>query len=88
MDTHLRQSIRSRLVSGELFPVDGHAVGRRATGKLCVICGMSIAEGEFEHEVVGLSRIVLAHWDCYSIWRQESEVMLKAIRRSDIPASC
>ena len=88
MDTHLRQSVRNRLVSGELFPVGGQALGRRATGKLCVICGTSIAEGEFEHEVVGPSRTVFAHWDCYSIWRQESGAMLKPIRQSDNLASC
>jgi len=70
----LRQKIRTRLASGALFPVDGKVVAGKATGKLCTLCAMPISKGEIEHEVVGPTT-VWAHWDCYSIWRQESEAL-------------
>ena len=70
----LRQKIRTRLASGSLFPVDGKVVAGKATGKLCTLCAMPISKGEIEHEVVGPTT-VWAHWDCYSIWRQESEAL-------------
>ena len=44
--------------------------GKGSTGKHCIVCAKSISEGEIEHEVVGPTT-VWAHWDCYSIWRQE-----------------
>src|SRR5216683_2713917 len=73
----LRQKIRTRLASGSLFPVDGKVVAGKATGKLCTLCAMPISKGEIEHEVVGPTT-VWAHWDCYSIWRQESDAVAPA----------
>ena len=71
-DESLRRTIRTRLATGSLFPVDGKA----SAGKLCSICGMPISQDDIEHEVVGPTT-VFAHWDCYSIWRQESDALAR-----------
>ena len=72
-DARLRVTVRERLASGALFPTGPKVYeGKGSTGKLCIVCAKSISEGEIEHEVVGPTT-VWAHWDCYSIWRQESD---------------
>ena len=48
-DESLRRTIRTRLATGSLFPVDGKV----SAGKLCNICGMPISQDDIEHEVVG-----------------------------------
>jgi hypothetical protein len=72
-DARLRVTVRERLASGALFPTGPRVYeGKGSTGKHCIVCAKSILEGEIEHEVVGPTT-VWAHWDCYSIWRQESD---------------
>jgi hypothetical protein len=80
-DESLRRTIRTRLATGSLFPVDGKVAAGKGAGKLCSICGMPISQGDIEHEVVGPTRIV-AHWDCYSIWRQESDALARTSQQS------
>jgi hypothetical protein len=71
----LRKAIRTRLATGSLFPA-GKVSSGKGTGKPCSICRMPISEGDIEHEVVGPTT-VFTHWDCYSIWRQESEALAR-----------
>ena len=80
-DENLRRTIRTRLATGSLFPVDGKVFAGKGTGKLCSICGMPIPQGDIEHEVVGPTT-VFAHWDCYSIWRQESDELARTPQQS------
>src|SRR5713101_7690133 len=72
----LRRAIRTRLASGSLFTVGGKVFSGRGTGKPCSVCAMPILEGDIEQEVVGPTT-VLIHWDCYSIWRQESDALAR-----------
>ena len=78
----LRQMIRTRLAAGSLFPIDGTVLAGKATGKLCTLCRMSISEGDIEQEVVVGPTTVFAHWDCYSIWRQEADAMARTPQHS------
>ncbi len=71
----LRRAIRTRLATGSLPPA-GKVSSGKGTGKPCPICGMKISEGDIEQEVVGPTT-VFTHWDCYSIWRQESEALAR-----------
>ena len=73
-DNDLRREVRARLSSGALFPTGGRVSARRSTGKPCVVCAKPISASEIEHEIAGPTT-VWAHWDCYSIWRQESDVV-------------
>jgi len=73
-DDHLRGQVRARLSSGALFPTGGKVLARKGTGKPCIVCAKSISTSEIEHEVAGPAT-VWAHWDCYSIWRQESDAV-------------
>jgi hypothetical protein len=75
-DENLRLEIRARLASGALFPTGRRIFAGKGTGKPCIVCGSSIAPSEIEHEIVGPTT-VWAHWDCYSIWRQESDALAK-----------
>jgi hypothetical protein len=77
----LRRMIRTRLATGSLFPVDGKVFAGKGTDKLCSICGTPILQGDIEHEVVGPTT-VFAHWDCYSIWRQESDALARTNQQS------
>jgi hypothetical protein len=78
----LRQMIRTRLAAGSLFPIDGTVVAGRATGKLCTLCRMPISQGDIEHEVVVGPTTTFTHWDCYSIWRQESDALARTPQHS------
>ena len=73
-DNDLRRAVRDRLSSGALFPTGGRVVARRGTGKPCIVCAKPISTSEIEHEIAGPAT-VWAHWDCYSIWRQESDAV-------------
>jgi len=73
-DSDLRREVRARLSSGALFPTGGRVSARRSTGKSCIVCAKLISGSEIEHEVAGPTT-VWAHWDCYSIWRQESDAV-------------
>jgi hypothetical protein len=78
----LRQKIRTRLAAGSLFPIDGKVLAGKATGKLCTLCRMPISKGDIEQEVVVGPTTVFAHWDCYSIWRQEADAMARTPQHS------
>jgi hypothetical protein len=80
-DENLRRTIRTRLATRVLFPVDGKVFAGKGTGKLCTICAVPIALDDIEHEVVGPTP-VFAHWDCYSIWRQESDALARMPQQS------
>jgi hypothetical protein len=73
-DGELRRQVRDRLSSGALFPTGGRVSARRGTGKPCIVCAKPISTSEIEHEIAGPAT-VWAHWDCYSIWRQESDAV-------------
>jgi hypothetical protein len=66
---------RTRLATGSLFPA-GKVSSGKGTGKPCSICRMPISEGDIEHEVVGPTTVV-THWNCYSIWQQESKALAR-----------
>jgi hypothetical protein len=78
---NLRQTIRIRLATGALFRVDGKVYAGKGTGKPCTLCGIPISQGDIEHEVVGPTT-VFSHWDCYSIWRQESDALARTPQES------
>jgi len=74
-DARLRDTVRERLASGALSRAGPQVFAGKGTGKPCIVCAKSIAEDEIEHEVAGPIP-VWAHWDCYSIWRQESYALV------------
>ncbi len=74
-DARLRVTVRERLASGALFRTGPNGYAGKSTGKPCIVCAKSISEGEIGHEIVGPTT-VWAHWDCYSIWRQESDALV------------
>jgi hypothetical protein len=72
-DDELRQSIRERLADGRLFWAYGGSTVRRGTGRSCDLCGTAIGRESTEREVQGdKGTYVLAHEDCFRIWREES----------------
>ena len=73
-DSDLRREVRARLSSGALFPTGERVFAGRGTGKPCIVCAKPISASEIEHEIAGPTT-VWAHWDCYSIWRQESDAV-------------
>src|SRR5712691_2036822 len=75
-DARLRVTVRERLASGALFRTGPNGYAGKSTGKPCIVCAKSISEGEIGHEIVGPTT-VWAHWDCYSIWRQESDALVQ-----------
>ena len=69
----LRQSIRERLADGRLFWAYGGSTVRRGTGRPCDLCGTDIRSDSTEREVQGdKGAYVLAHEDCFRMWREES----------------
>ena len=74
-DARLRVTVRQRLGRGALFRTGPNGYAGKSTGKPCIVCAKSISEGEIGHEVGGPTT-VWAHWDCYSIWRQESDALV------------
>jgi len=78
----LRQTIRTRLAAGSLFPIDGEVLAGKATGKRCPLCRRPILDGDIEREVMVGPTTVFAHWDCYSIWRQEADAVARTPQHS------
>src|SRR6266851_6642463 len=54
----------------------------KATGKRCPLCRRPILDSDIEQEVVVGPTTVFAHWDCYSIWRQEADAMARTPQHS------
>ena len=77
----LRQMIRTRLAAGSLFPIDGTVLAGKATRKRCPLCRRPILDSDIEQEVVGPTTVFI-HWDCYSIWRQEADAMVRTPQHS------
>src|SRR5262249_52316734 len=82
-DGELRDSVRSRLLSGALLRLPtGKLWGGRSDGThACVVCKERIRPGEMEYEPrdmpVGLGA-VFAHLPCIGLWRAESESLSRS----------
>jgi len=73
----LLASIRARLGSGALFPVDGYVTAGNGSGKPCVVCHAAINPTDVEYEIpLGHHVAVVSHLRCYVPWREESLKML------------
>jgi len=66
-----RASLRARLASGALCPVDGYSWAGQGTGKRCAVCDSPVSPGEVEYEVGS----VVAHAICFMAWHEESEAL-------------
>jgi hypothetical protein len=69
----LRQMVRARLQSGDLFPIDGRGFAGKGTVQSCQVCGLFVLPSEHELEVVEPKR-AFAHLTCHTVWLQESNV--------------
>ncbi len=70
----LRQRVQRGLSSGALFPAPPTAWAGYGSGRRCAVCSSLILASEIEYELVGgVNGTVVAHRDCYGIWRAESE---------------
>jgi hypothetical protein len=79
-DDPLLDTVRTRLSSGTLFPVDRKSRAGHGSGKSCAVCDLPIIHAEIEYEVAGgASGSVCVHLPCYLVWRQEA----KALRLSE-----
>src|SRR5438093_3131763 len=58
-DDNLRRTIRTRLATGALFPVDGKVPAGKAEGKLCTICRMTMPQAELEYDVSSQTSVFL-----------------------------
>jgi hypothetical protein len=75
-DDPLLDTVRTRLSSGTLFPVDRKAGTGRGSGKPCAVCDLPINPRDIEYEVAGgLRGSVCVHLPCYLVWRQESKAL-------------
>ena len=74
-DDPLLDTVRTRLSSGTLFPVDRKSCTGWGSGKPCAVCDLPINPRDIEYEVAGgPSGSVCVHLPCYLVWRQESKV--------------
>jgi hypothetical protein len=75
-DDPLLDTVRTRLGSGTLFPVDRKSGTGRGSGKPCAVCDLPINHVELEYQVAGgPSGSVCVHLPCYLVWRQESKAL-------------
>jgi hypothetical protein len=75
-DDPLLDTVRTRLSSGTLFPVDRKSCTGRGSGKPCAVCDLPINHRDIEYEVAGGPRgSVCVHLPCYLVWRQESKAL-------------
>ena len=75
-DDPLLDTVRTRLSSGTLFPVDRKSGAGRGSGKPCAVCDLPINPRDIEYEVAGgPSGSVCVHLPCYLVWRQESKAL-------------
>ena len=74
-DGELRDSVRSRLSNGTLFPVGGQVLAGRGSGHHCVVCRKAILTADVEYEIdLGDDQALVAHMPCYVLWRAESDL--------------
>ena len=72
----LLDTVRTRLSSGTLFPVDRKSGAGRGSGKPCAVCDLPITPRDIEYEIAGGPRgSVCVHLPCYLVWRQESKTL-------------
>jgi hypothetical protein len=72
-DPSLRESIRTRLSSGSLFPANNRVVAGRGSQEPCLLCGGTVYKAEVQYDVKdGAGRKIICHVACYLVWRQES----------------
>ena len=83
-DPVLRERIRARLLTGELFWASGDSHVRRGTGRPCAVCGQGIAREGIERQVTGPrdTRSAIAHEECWLLWREVCRESPVAPRRS------
>ena len=67
------ETVRARLVSGDLFPIGDKARMGRGRGKRCAVCGDHVEPSDIEYEIPGgVNGTVVSHSDCYVVWKRES----------------
>jgi len=69
----LREQVRRRLASKELFLVSRKGRAERGSGNACGVCGAVVSTTEVQYTVSGPTTSVGVHLGCYLVWRQESE---------------
>jgi len=69
----LREQVRRRLATKELFLISRKGRGERGSGNSCAVCARVISTSEIQYTVSGSTSTVVAHLACYLVWRQESE---------------
>jgi hypothetical protein len=68
-----RQSVRTLLARGDLFPIKGEARSGRGRGKPCAVCGDPIVASEVEYVIWGgVNGTVVSHAPCFVVWKKES----------------
>lgn len=68
----LKQQIRVRLAQGRLPVIDGAYNTRRGTGRPCIVCRREIGRTEMEYELDDIGVVLIAHDECYMLWREGS----------------
>ena len=68
----LRLAIRQRLQRKTLFPAPSMVWAGPGTGRVCVVCNVSISAADMETEMILGPVTIWAHWICYMVWREES----------------
>src|SRR5262249_25558007 len=72
-EDRLRATVRARLGSGALFPVNGHSWAGYGSGRPCAVCDAPIGRAEIEYEVKGPKGGTFVHLACFMLWHRESE---------------
>jgi hypothetical protein len=70
---NLREQVRRRLATNELFLVSRKGRAKRGSGNSCGVCGAVVGTTEVQYTVCGPTSSVVVHLGCYLVWRQESE---------------
>jgi hypothetical protein len=69
----LREQVRRRFATKELFLISRRGRAEPASGNACVVCALVIDTSGVQYAVRGPTSRVVAHVACYLVWRQESE---------------
>jgi hypothetical protein len=72
-DERVRATVRSRLSTGALWPVNGRLWAGHGRGMACVVCGSPIGATEVEYETEGPDGRAVAHLVCFTMWHRESQ---------------